>query len=440
MKINRRTVIKSLAAAGAISAIRAEELLAQAQTPPVKVLFVALQHGWGIAGGSNQHIMADVTSPQGFNFPSGLEPFNRVKQYCVAVDGLMTMFHGGNAHDLSYADMLTCGVPMGIESSAFDSHMPMSTTPSLDWLLQQRNNKTAFRLSAGYHSWGVPYHPLSFSSNAVIQPFYTTAAAAKASLFSNAQPASSADQRIAQGVFNTIKAPSFANALSATEQAKITQYIAAMSAAETKYTAEAVSSTLTKPAVAGQSSMLDLDAYLEMVRVGFATGSTDTAVIGIGDVHNIDRFHETHAHFVTPTYWQTRTDFAEKIALFVESLATIPDGNGSLLDNTIIVLTGEVGDGTHTLFKKGHILFGGPRINPGRWIQPALIPSSGWGSMVRENISGGVSNTINPGFFAPGLDKVSSRTNADLLREVGNLAGLNLTQFGLPSQNKGSVL
>ena len=34
----------------------------------------------------------------------------------------------------------------------------------------------------------------------------------------------------------------------------------------------------------------------------------------------------------------------------------------------------------------------------------------------------------------------SARTNADLLREVGNLAGLNLTQFGLPSQNRGSVL
>lgn len=438
MKRNRRSIIKSLAAAGALTAMRAEELLAQTQTAPVNVLFVALAHGWGVAGGSNQQIAPDA-SQFGWAFPAGLSPFNRVRQHCTVVDGLMTMFHGGNAHDLSYADMLTCGVPMGVESSAYDSHMPMSTTPSIDWLLQQRAGKQAFRFSAGYYSWGVPYHPLSFSSNATLQPFYTSAAAAKASLFSGAQ-ASTVDQRIAQGVFGLVKAPTFAGALSATEQAKITQYVAGMTAAEQKFAAAVTSVNLTAPAVAGQSSMTDIAAYLEMIRAGFASGKTDTAVLGIGDVHNIDKFHETHAHFNTATYWQTRNDFAEKIAAFVESLAETPSGDGSLLDNTIIVLTGEVGDGTHTLFKKGHILFGGARINPGRWVQPALVPSSGWAAMTRENVNGGMSATINPGFFGPGLDKVSSRTNADLLREVGNLAGLNLTQFGLASQNKGSVL
>lgn len=439
MKMNRRSIIKSLAAAGALTAMRAEQLLAQTQANPVNVLFVALQHGWGVAGGSNQQIAPDA-SQFGWAFPSGLAPFNRVRQHCVAVDGLMTMFHGGNAHDLSYADILTCGVPMGVESSAYDSHMPMSTTPSIDWLLQQRAGKQAFRFSAGYHSWGVPYHPLSFDSNATLQPFYTSAAAAKASLFSGAQ-ASTADQRIAQGVFGLVKAPAFAGTLNAAEQAKIAQYVAGMTAAEQKLAAAATSVGLTAPAVAGQSSMLDLDAYLEMVRAGFATGKTDTAVLGIGDVHNIDKFHETHAHFDTPTYWQTRNDFAEKIASFVESLAVTPDSSGGmLLDNTIIVLTGEVGDGTHTLFTKGHILFGGARITPGRRVQPSQVPSSGWAAMVRENVNGSMSATINPGFFGPGTDKVSSRTNADLLREVGNLAGLNLTQFGLPSQNKGSVL
>ena len=74
--VSRRELIKGLGAIGVLSSLSAERLLAQTSIAPVRVLLVALQHGWGISGSSNRFMSG---SESDFNFPTGLEPFEAIK-------------------------------------------------------------------------------------------------------------------------------------------------------------------------------------------------------------------------------------------------------------------------------------------------------------------------------------------------------------------------
>lgn len=446
--ISRRDLIKSLAGVGLLSTLGAEKLLAQTDTAPFRVLFVALQHGWGISGGSNQAMDGDETN---FSFPSGLAPLNAIKDQCLVIDGLLTLGNWGNNHDLSYADIFTGGVPQGATGSAFDSHMPLSVTPSLDYLLQQASGKPTLRLSAGYRSWGVRYHPLSIDGAGNVLPFYTTAFDAYTSTFKSLPTAQDGgvddtEALLVNSIFSTIRNPAQRqlDALGGgSEQEKIRRYLQAINSVEDKRKPQVAFDggyTLAEVPEKGQSRLADLEHYLDMIKVAFANNLTTTAMLGIGDIHPIAQFHHEHAHGNTNTWWETRVEFAATIADFARSLAVITDVDGrSLLDNTLIVLTGEVGDGQHNVLRKGHILVGGgSRINTGRYMKLDVIQGqANIDQLMREDAKGIPRPQIAYGNKR--TMQIGSRTNADLLREIGNVAGLSLSEFGLPSQNKGDI-
>jgi hypothetical protein len=449
-KTSRRDLIKALAGIGLLSSMRAEELLAQSSTAPYRVLLVALQHGWGISGGSNQAMSGGEFD---FQFPTGLAPLNAIKDQCLVVEGLLTLGNWGNNHDLSYADIFTAGVRNGEHSSAYDSQMPLSTTPSLDFLLQEASGKPTLRLSAGYRSWGVQYHPLSFDRAGNVLPFYTTAFDAYSSVFKNLPStpgggagADDVETQLVNSIFSAIRNPAQRQlaALGGSEQEKIRRYLQAVTSVEEKRKPQAAFDggyTLSSIPVKGQNRLTDLEHYLDMIKVAFANNQTTTAVLGIGDIHSISQFHHEHAHADTQVWWDTRTHFAGSIANFARSLAAITDVDGrSLLDNTLIVLSGEVGDGTHDILYKGHILIGGgSRIQTGRLLKPGLIEGvTNIDALMREDAKGVAKPQIQ--FGNKRTMKVANRTNADLLRDIGNIAGLSLNEFGLPTQNKGFVL
>lgn len=435
---------------GLVSTGRAEKLLAQTGAAPVRVLLVALQHGWGISGGSNRAMSG---TQHEFAFPDGLDPFNGIRQHANVVDGLLTLGLWGNNHDLSYADMFTAGVPLGEEGSAFDSHMPLSVTPSLDYLLQQASGKPTFRFSAGYRSWGVQHHPMSFDHNGTVLPYYTRAVDAYDSLFAGlaqaggVTPEPDGEAQLVSSVFEYVRGPAEAQlaVLNGDDRAKLERYLTAVEDVEVRkrpVQGYSGSERLARIPSNQQSRLEDLPYYLDMIKVGFANDLTRSAVLGIGDVHSIEKFHHDHAHGNTNIWWDTRREFAQQITRFVNELATVQDFDGnSLLHNTLIVLTGEVGDGGHNIINKGHILFGaaGGQIETGRYLKQSLVSGAGnIQSLMREDINGVLQRQIT--FGNQHTQQAGSRTNADLLREVGNLAGLNLSQFGLASQNKGDVL
>jgi hypothetical protein len=388
-----------------------------------------------------------------FSFPPGLAPLNSIKDQCLVVDGLLTLGHWGNNHDLSYADIFTGGVPMGETGSAYDGHMPLSATPSLDFLLQEASGKPTLRLSAGYRSWGVQYHPLSIDRAGNVMPFYTSAYDAYSSVFKNlptdpdgGSAVDDAEALLVNRIFSTIRNPAQRQmaTLGGNEQEKIRRYLQAINSVEDKRKpAVALNGgfTLSQTPVRGQPRLTDVEHYLDMIKVAFANHLTTTAVLGIGDIHSISQFHHEHAHGDTDTWWDTRIDFATSIANFARSLAAITDLDGrSLLDNTLIVLSGEVGDGHHDVLRKGHILVGGgSRIQTGRYLKLDLIEGqSNIDKLMREDAKGIAQRQIN--FGNKRIMQVGSRTNADLLRDIGNIAGLSLNEFGLPTQNKGYVL
>lgn len=449
-KISRRDTLKALGVLGILNATQIQKLSAQSSAP-VRVLLVALQHGWGISGGSNRNMSG---SEFDFSFPNGLDPFNDIKQHSVVVDGLLTLGLWGNNHDLSYADIFTAGVPNGEEGSDFDSHMPLSVTPSLDYLLEQASGKPTFRFSAGYRSWGVRHHPMSFDNNGTVLPYYTKASDAYESLFANlpdngaVTPQQDSESAIIESVFQFIRNPSLQSRndhLSAEEKAKLERYLTAAEAVEVKkrpVQGYAGTERLSSIPSSSQSRLEDVSSFLDMVKVGFANNLTTSAVLGIGDLHSIDKFHHDHAHGNTDIWWDTRRDFAQHITRFVNELATVQDFDGnSLLHNTVIVLSGEVGDGGHNIINKGHIVFGngGGQIQTGRYLKQAVVSgASNIQSLMREDINGTLQRQIT--FGNQHTQQAGTRTNADILRDVGNIAGLNLTEFGLPSQNKGNVL
>lgn len=449
--ISRRDLVKALAGVGLLSSAGAERVLAQSGAAPYRILLVALQHGWGISAGSNQAMSGEENA---FSFPAGLAPLNKIKDQCVVVDGLLTLGHWGNNHDLSYADIFTGGVPMGETGSSFESHMPLSQTPSLDFLLQEASGKPTLRLSAGYRSWGVQHHPLSIDRSGNVLPFYTSAFDAYSSVFKNlsATPGSGgagvddAEALLVNSIFSSIRNPAQRQmtGLGGSEQEKIRRYLQAINSVEDRRKPVVAFNggyTLADVPVKGQNRLVDTAHYLDMIKVAFANNLTTSAVLGIGDIHSISQFHHDHAHANTDVWWNTRIEFADMMAEFARSLAAITDVDGrSLLDNTLIVLSGEVGDGRHDVLRKGHILIGGgSRIQTGRYMKLELIEGqANIDKLMREDAKGVAQPQVN--FGNKKAMRVGSRTNADLLRDIGNIAGLSLSEFGLPTQNKGYVL
>ena len=441
-KLSRRDLIKGLGAVGLLSATQVNRAIAQTGSAPLRVVFVALQHGWGTSARRMQ------PTDNGFTFPDGLDPFNAISHKCTVVDGVMTLGQWGNNHDLSYADMLTASVPWGEESSAFDSHMPLSLNPSIDYLLEKNSGKNAFRFSAGYRSWGVQHHPMSFDNNLSVLPYQTSAFDAYNSLFKDLGDSSAGnEQQLAEEaellnrVFAFVKDPAGRqlDSLPEFEKSKLERYLLALEHLEQKNQTQVTNSggeSLKATPVRGQDRLTDLEHFLEMIKVGFANNMTSTAVLGIGDIHDIADFHQTHAHSRTETWWDTRREFSQMMVSFANALDSVIDFDGNtLLDNTMIVLTGEVGDGRHNIQNKGHIIIGGQSaLGEGRLIQPVQLTGDDARRMLREDIKG----VLHPQLAWS--SQCSSRTNAHIMRELGNLTGLNMTQFGLLSQNRGEEL
>jgi Protein of unknown function (DUF1552) len=55
--------------------------------------------------------------------------------------------------------------------------------------------------------------------------------------------------------------------------------------------------------------------------------------------------------------------FADRTATFVTNLKNTPEGTGTLLDNTLVMYTSEVSDGTHSYTNMPITLFGGPGVH-----------------------------------------------------------------------------
>lgn len=469
-QLARRSFIKSLAGLGLLSTLQAEQLFAQTRAP-VRVLFVPLQHGWGGGGGSLGSISGSEFE---FQLPDYWRPFDAIKQHCVFVDGLRGTFWG-NAHDASYSDILTAAVPVNAANEpSLGGPFPMPVAPSIDFLLEEYYRMPALRLSARYSSWGAAYHPLSFNRRQENLGYYRTAYEAYNSVFTSTSAPEQIDTSVdpvvaelfpylsqdTQRIIQTIRTGD------ETQRNKLLGYLDAVTAvqqkAEARASGGAATAMLRNVPARVQSLGQEIDHCLDMVRVAFSNDTHRVAVVGMGEQNNAftwtneagvnhvghssytGDFHHDVAHYnegkprdAELAYIGWTQYYAQKIANFALDLHNTVDTDGKpLLDNTVIVLTGEVGNGTHDRRHKPHIVIGGGggAIRTGRWYQTPRADARDIGSRDAGGTYRSIASTTS---WLGGQH--SHFSHADLFTRIANLAGLNIPSVGIDSMNVGPL-
>ena len=214
--IDRRRLLQNLGYGGAffLPFLRSWEAQGQSASPK-RVLFVFLQHGWGREYGDNDVIpvsfdasslnqSGDLQWTDQFSFLPNRElaPLESIKSYVTLLDGVRNCSYWGNAHDVSYSEILTATTYHGERGSPeLGAQFPMPSGESFDHYLASQLGTHALRISHRYRSWGRSYHPLCFErtrSGQIIElPQFTSAYDAFQSL--SGLTAQSADDRVRRG-------------------------------------------------------------------------------------------------------------------------------------------------------------------------------------------------------------------------------------------------
>ena len=467
---SRRDFIKEFGTAAglAIPFLQSEVAMGQTTTAPLRILFVPLGHGWGF----HTKYQPFTGTEFNFNLPANMSGFQSIKNQCVFIDGLRASFWG-NAHEVGNPDMLTSSVRFQTDSPG--GWRPSSA--SLDYVIGQQLQKGVLRFGANYAGG------MCYDNNVTSLPLFTDAQSAYRSII---DPLRQQQQQQAGGMStanpnamaNSIllnmlgkDANRLLNKLSGNERAKMETYLNSLDSLGDRIAQSGSSTTdlsnIILPNDPGPSPAHTamIDSYLDMIRTAFTLDTHRVAVLALGEGQQSwpwvnpqngatqsgntfgNDFHQEIAHYdkgpeyaVAPTNYAAYTGWVNwhvnKITTFVNRLSQINDVDGRpLIDNTLIVLTGDVGNGVHEMDRTVYTLIGGgSRIRRNRLIQtPTLNPRDRqgffWGS--RDINNNRVECDRNYG------DNFSTRHVADLWVTVARLAGLNINTFGIDVYNSG---
>lgn len=472
-KIDRRTFIKGVAGTGlAASLLSSKVAMGQTTDAPLRVVLIPLVHGWG----RDLDLGREFTGSE-FNFtiPSPLTGFEAIKDQCVFVDGVRGTLWG-NAHDVSYSDIFTaatCWEEHG--SDQLGVHFPEPMGPSLEYAIAQYHNSQALRVSAQYRSWGRQSNPICFDETGrVIDSFYEAHSAYDAvigPIRDAAAPPQPGREAIRSEFFEFMRRDTdrMLTEVRGTERSKLEGYVAAFTALGERLNSRATV-TLTEdqiPERPENSPAFEqmIDHYFDLIRLVFQADTHRTAVLGLGNdldswqwidaAGNMQTgnpwgsdFHHNVAHHGSAHEDPERARrvydgwvewYVQKIVQFTNTLAMTPDVDGNMLiDNTLLVLTGEVGTGNHDTRNKLHILIGGgDRLQRGRWLNAELVdPRNRNGVFIggQDRSGAQIESGLN---YGRGL---SIWHTADLLAEIGRLAGMPLPNgFGHAANNLSPV-
>ncbi|HSG70246.1 MAG TPA: DUF1552 domain-containing protein, partial [Planctomycetaceae bacterium] len=338
-------------------------------------------------------------------------------------------------------------------------------------VIASHHGSQVLRVSANYRSWGRRSNPICFDDSARVLDSYWEAHTAYDAIIGPIRDASAPPQpgrdAIRSRFFEFMKRDTdrMLSQVSGSERTKLEGYVNSFTKLGERLESRAAI-TLTEDQIPDRpenspafSAMVD--HYFDMIRLVFQADTHRCAVLGFGEgvdswewidaAGNLQSgnpwgsdFHHNVAHHGNNHEDAIRARLAyegwvewyiQKMVGFVQTLAIVPDIDGnSLLDNTIIVLTGEVGTGTHDTRNKLHVLIGGgDRLQRGRWINAPLVdPRNRNGVFIGGETRTGdnVESGLNYG------RELSVWHTADLLAEIGRLAGVPLEDgFGLAANN-----
>ncbi|MEM9460126.1 MAG: DUF1552 domain-containing protein [Myxococcota bacterium] len=132
-------------------------------------------------------------------------------------------------------------------------------------------------------------------------------------------------------------------------------------------------------------------ANVEMLRVAMSCDLVRVATIHLGDIPSDligypgANLHDDYAHrvYLDPGAAQAMTDWtayhSTQLAELMSAFDAVPEGEGTMLDNTLIVWVGELGDGAHGFDKWPCVLAGGEAWRNGRLLHyPRDLPFRTW--------------------------------------------------------------
>lgn len=426
-----------------------------------RLLCIHIEHGPGGMDGA-------IGTEHNFTFKPWLAPLQPIRDHVTLVDGVFGTWWG-NAHSVSYAHLLTGSAnPKG----------GAPRTPSVDRYLNKKlgpgqisplNLVTRYNFYAGGR--GLVYD----GSNSMARQSAEHAVGAQSRLLSNIAGVS-ADaaklkalkdkrKRILDEVAGELK--TLNSRLSIKEQLLVNNFMESINTtasnlglvgqAQTGGACQRPSKYPKNQAPPSGQSHFEhvVDAQFNNIITAFACNLTQYGVMSFGEVPDSllkwtdstgkDRtgmpctgqgFHTCVAHYGSQDarlcFEASVAWYMNKIAQLAQKMDKIKEANGrSLLENTIIVIGGEVGDGNHLRGRKAFVIVGGrgaPKLRTGRYIK---IP-------VQSNLS--LKGTPDGDLNIRDKVALSQRSEADVWREICFAMGdRNIKTFGMPYLNRGKV-
>jgi hypothetical protein len=466
-QLSRRNLLQLMG--GSAAALPLANLLgtsnahAQTTAPPLRFIAIFTPHG----------CMPEFWNPQGgetdftLDFPNSmLAPLQPHRSKLLVLNGIdyqVLYEHGLTGHEGAPVTFLTGSK---VNTSSGDD-LPESA--SLDQVLGNAiGGSTKFR-SIQLNAWEQfggqhVYNSISFTANGTRVPFERDPAAVYQRLYGNAPPPAadpvSADKAIARrrSLLNFLikDANRLRDRLAAEERQKLEAHLESLADIERRIGSLSTSPNPTPtpqptdaacaegvvPPAYGLDRLGDINMmptltklHLDLITRAFACDLTRVVTLTIPgpsmpwlDVH--EDVHNDLAHRLDVTSEPLRTDirtkmvkvqrwYAEQVAYLMDQLATVQEGSGSVLDNTIILWGNELGDATgHMNVRVPTVLAGGAggKFRMGRFLN------------VRAPGSNPLSNWDGPGTSLPG-----AVAHNKLLVSIAQAFGVNVNTFGHPA-------
>lgn len=479
-KFDRRDFLKFLGLAGAgsflNSALPIYQSFAAGGSAPLRLLIIPKYYGWMTRQNSNDDLaIEDSAASYGFRLPDYFSSLEKHKNKMIVIENLRGTYWG-NAHDHSYANILTNAcVQNEMTSKQLAYNEPMG--PSIDWLIGQRLNKQVLRYDQGIGRGA----PICFDDKFVRQAMATNIDSLHKEIIKPIldyqNGASESDLMLRQ--VNNLLFDSVGRSVEQVEKLLQGTGDEARKIASFKKTLElahpqkkiitSTLSSITDPGKVGTGDIFErMTQALKIVKAAFVAdtrrvgvvslsgdylgdkliwkdmnGVTQTGMdkvhdewLAMGNTSNVGNFH----HLVSHYDWSKGNArlcmngsiklFLDTIAQFVDELSTTIDIDGRpMIDNTCILLTSEIATGVHDRSRQPIILIGGgSKLKLGRSIKGPVVNTNNVviNTLTRDG------RLVRSGFRG---SYIGLRTQGDVFVSLAKAMGVDINTFGFEPHN-----
>ncbi|MEE2751121.1 MAG: DUF1552 domain-containing protein [Myxococcota bacterium] len=373
------------------------------KAPPQRLLVFFSQHGAWYDGwkmrwdNTPEHSpwQEDLTGLYKTEFSDALAPLHRHRDRMVVIDGLALVSAeadiSGVRHAIGQVHSLTGG------NARLINGVPFATRPSIDQVISQHVAQPGRYRSLEF---GVGDPPASVVYGNTLQPlpFEADARAAHQRLFGTVANSSSDDITGIgqQSVLDLVQAQysDLEARLSLEDRQKVAVHKELVRELETRIDSLSSLECDTEHSAPEYSTAYfdNLIAYAGIISTAFSCDLTRVITLHMGELPTgmvspgyTGSLHDDFAHQVYDDAYaaemMTRHSaiHADQLGILLDALEAIPEGNGSVLDNTLVAWVGELGDPAHGFEHWPVVLFGGTGIRTGRYLYyPSNTPFEGW--------------------------------------------------------------